>query len=96
MGELAIFSLNDIYYLLASVACTCMYFDALDVDAIMIFMCICVTLVTVICVLHLRDSSSFPPGPPRYPIIQGVRQATVILTPPFSLAWVDRSSSYLR
>ena len=35
----------------------------------MIFLCICVTLVTVICVLHLRDSSSFPPGPARYPII---------------------------
>ena len=38
-------------------------------DATMIFLCIFVTLLTVICVLHLRDSSSFPPGPPRYPII---------------------------
>ena len=28
--------------------------------------------------------------------IQGVRRSTAILTPPLSLAWVDRSSSYFR
>ena len=37
------------------------------------FLCILMILVTLICVLHLKDSRSFPPGPPRYPIIGSVQ-----------------------
>ena len=48
----------------------------------MIFLCIFVSLVTVICVLHLKDSSSFPPGPARYPIIGSLQ----------SLPWIMQGS----
>ena len=37
------------------------------------FLWIFVILVTLICVLHLKESRSFPPGPPRYPIIGSVQ-----------------------